>query len=215
MDSSPTCQLRIEGKVMQQRSLGDGNIIVLSQVCVDRQKLYPNKVIIFWLVSSFSYLQYSNFIANIGPKELLQVCSKSCRTRSYICIVRLNFLLSPWHFDRDETFGVILLHERLHGFHKISNGMLAAVFDWVDFWLVRKFFDKRTWIFPIHCCTLIAGLFPILQPPIAPLDSVPPAGSLWELSVLSCGDALETKSIVNHSFLKWLWATVSHEVDDA
>ena len=67
--------------------------------------------------------QYSKVIANIASKNVIQVRTKKCKTRSFTCEVNLNFFSSSRHFGCDRIFCVIvsLMNERVHSFHKIGH----------------------------------------------------------------------------------------------
>ena len=85
-------ELRNKRKAMQQWSLCVANDILLNQVRVYHERVYAYNVVgKFWFVRSFSSQHYSKFITNITSENLSQICTKECKTRSFIRKVNLNF----------------------------------------------------------------------------------------------------------------------------
>ena len=102
-------ELRNKRKATQQGNLCVTNDIVLNQVCVYQDRVYAYNVVSrFWFVRSFSSQHYSKFITNIFCENVSQICTKECKTRSFICKVNLNFLPSSRHFNCDTVFAVVV-----------------------------------------------------------------------------------------------------------
>ena len=85
---------RNKRKAMQQWNFCVANNIVLNQVCVNHERVYAYNVVSkFWFVRAFSSQHYSKFITNITSENVSQICTKECKTRSFICKVNLNFFV--------------------------------------------------------------------------------------------------------------------------
>ena len=118
-------EFRNKKKAMQQWSLRVANDIVLNQVRVYHQRVYVDNVVSkIWFVRSFSSQHYSKFITNNISKNVSQIRTKECNTRSFICKVNLQSLRSSRHFNFDTVFAFIVsfLNENVHGFNNIHNG---------------------------------------------------------------------------------------------
>ena len=88
-------ELQSKKKATQHWSLCVANNILLNQVHVNHERVFPDNVVSkFWLVRSFSYQHYSKFITNITSENVAQIRTKECKSRSFICKVNLNFLRS-------------------------------------------------------------------------------------------------------------------------
>ena len=106
--------------------------IVLNQVRVYHERVYADNVIDqFWFVRSFSSQHYSKLIPNITSKNVSQIRTKECQTRSFICKVDLNFLRFSRHFNCDQIFAVIVSfsNESVHGFNNIGKGRVKTRFQ--------------------------------------------------------------------------------------
>ena len=128
--------LSFEKKATQQWSLRVANDFVLNQVRVYHERVYADNVVSkFWFVGSFSSQHYSKIITNVTSENVSQIPTKECKTRSFICKVYLNFLLSSRHFNCDANFAVIVsfLNESVQGINKIRNGRVNAKFQVVEF----------------------------------------------------------------------------------
>ena len=128
-------ELRNKRKATQQWSFRVANDIVLNQVCVYHERVYAYNVVSkFWFVRSFSSQHYSKFITNITSKNVSQICTKECKTRSFICKVNLKFLRSSRHFNSNTVFAVVVsfLNESVHGFNNIRNGRVKTRFQIVE-----------------------------------------------------------------------------------
>ena len=115
-------ELRNKRNATQQWILCVANDIVLNEVCVYHERVYAYTVASkFWFVRSLSSQNHSNFITDLTSENVSQICAKGCKTRSIICKVYLNFLLSSRHFNCDTNFALImsLLSESVHGFNNI------------------------------------------------------------------------------------------------
>ena len=80
--------------------------------------------------------------ANIATEDMSQIRIKKCETRSFICKVNLNFLLSSKPFDGDKALAVFVFscNDSGHGFNKISNGRAKSGFEIVNFKGLWTFF---------------------------------------------------------------------------
>ena len=123
------------------------NDIVLSQVRVYHERVYPDNIVSkIWLVRSFSSQHHSKFFANITSENVSRICTKKCNARSFICKVNLNFLGSSRHLTCCTALAVIVsfLNENVHGFSIISNGGVRTVFQMVKFWKLWKFCYQKS-----------------------------------------------------------------------
>ena len=132
----PSLDLRNQSKAVQQWSLPVGNNIVLNQVPVYLERMYADNVVSkFWFVESFFSQHYSKFIGNNTSDNVSQICTKKCKTRSFICKINLNFLRSSRHFNCDAIFAVIVsfLNESVHGFNNIRIARVKTRFQKIQF----------------------------------------------------------------------------------
>ena len=91
-------EFRSKRKATQQWSFCVANVIVPNQVGVYHERVNADSVVSkLWFVRSFSSQHYSKFITNITSKNVSQICTKECKTRSFICKVNLSFLRSSRH----------------------------------------------------------------------------------------------------------------------
>ena len=121
-----------ETKATQQWSLCFANDFVLNRVRVYRERVYAdNFVSKFWLVRYYFSQHHSKFHANIVSKIVFQVCTKECKTRSFICKVNMFSQSSLRHFNCDTAFVVIVysLNEIVHDFNNIRNGRVVTRFQ--------------------------------------------------------------------------------------
>ena len=117
-------------------------------------------------------------------RKCVQIRTKGCETRFFICKINLVFLRSSTHFNCDRNFAVIVffLKESAHGFNNICNVRVKTRPQIVKVWRVWKFFVKK--IFPPwQFVTLMGRIFLELQPPIDLPVSVALVKSLWRRSV--------------------------------
>ena len=129
-------ELRNKRKATQQWSPCVTNYIVLNKVCVYHERVNAYNVVNkFWFVRSFSSQHYCKFITNITSKNVSRICTKQCKTRSFICKVNLNFLRSSRHFNSDTVFAVVVSfqNESVNGFNNIRNGRVKTRFQIVEF----------------------------------------------------------------------------------
>ena len=85
-------ELRNKRKATQQGSFRVSIDTILNQVRLYYERVYADNVIgKFWLVRSFSSQHYSQFITNITSKNVSQIRTNECKTRSFICKVNLTF----------------------------------------------------------------------------------------------------------------------------
>ena len=60
----------------------------LNQECVYHDEMYADKILSkHWLVRFFFFQQYNKIIVNIASKNVTQVHTRECKTRSFICEV--------------------------------------------------------------------------------------------------------------------------------
>ena len=117
--TSPDLSFEMERK---QRSKGAfvAPMILYSIMTVYIMRVYAyNDVSKIEFVRSFSSLRYSKIITNITSRKVSQICTKDCKTRSFICKVYPNFLRSSRHCNCDAIFVVIVFffNESVHGFN--------------------------------------------------------------------------------------------------
>ena len=144
-------ELLREKKATQQWFFRVSNDILLKQIGVHHERVYTDNVLSkFWLVRSLSFQHHSKFIANIATEKMSQVCTKVCKTRSFISKINLSFLRSSRRSNCDTTFAVIVsfLNESAHGFNKIRNGRVETRFQIVKIRRFRNFFFSKRINFP-------------------------------------------------------------------
>ena len=76
---------RKKRKATQQCGLCVTNDIVLNQVGVYHERVYPDNVVSkIWFLMSFSSQHCSKFVSNISSKFVSQIRTKECKTGSFI-----------------------------------------------------------------------------------------------------------------------------------
>ena len=134
--NASSLQLRKRRKVTQQWSFRVTNDNLLNQVREYDQKAYADNVISkFWFVRSFSSKHYSKFNTNNTSRNVSQICTTECKTRSFNCKVNLKFIRSSRHYNCDTIFAVFVsfLNESVHGFNNTCNGRVKTRFHIVEF----------------------------------------------------------------------------------
>ena len=129
-------ELRNKRKAKQHWNLCVVKDFVLNKICVNHERVYAYNVLIkLWFQRSFSSQHYSKFITNKNSDNLSQILTKECKTRFFICKVKLNSLRSSRHFNGDAFFAVIVsfLNESFHGLNNISKGRVKTRFQIVEF----------------------------------------------------------------------------------
>ena len=204
---------------MQQWGLRVANDFVLNQFRVYHERVYVDNVVIkFWFVRSSFSQHHSKFIANIATEIILQFLTKTCKARSFICKVNLNFLRSSRHFNCDTAFAVIVSfsNESVHGFNNFRTGRVKTGLQIVNFRRFLNIFVQKLkfflcdilvhwWVKYFQNCNLLATFH------IQRLCKK----FVKELSVLcaiSCADALKTNSFVNDFNPKLFWSTVLDKI---
>ena len=132
----PSLELRNKAKTTRQWCLCVANDILLNQVGVYDERVYADNVVSkFWVLRSFSSQHYSKFITIITSSNVSQIRTKECKTRSFICKVNLDFLLSSRHFNFVTVFSVNMyfLNENVHGFNNIRTGRVKTRFQVKEF----------------------------------------------------------------------------------
>ena len=131
-------------------------------------------------------------IANNASRNITQVGTKKCKTRSFIC----------------ESHLLHLLNDGVHSFHNIGIWMVQTRFEIVIFWRVWKLCVKNKKLTPVTFWYIDGLDFSQIETSHYP-SRFSYSGKKFkrELSVLSgkiFADALETKSIKNQSIVIWL-----------
>ena len=110
--------------------------IVLNQVRVYHERVYADNVVSkYWLVRSFSSQHYCKYITNLTSKNVSQVRTNECKTRSFICKVTVNILGFSRDFNCDTNSAAIVsfFNESVHGFNDIRNGRAMTRSKIVEF----------------------------------------------------------------------------------